>query len=277
MRLNINESEQGNLTGISMKEFSIININARMRYHDFPGDDMPILFIHGLGCASSLDYPQVAAMAHLSQHRRILVDLLGSGFSDKPEHFNYSMNDHVDYLEAFIDYLGLEGFIIYGHSMGGAIAISLAARCEAKLKGIILSEANLDSGGGFFSKKIASYEEQEYLLTGHTQIIQENQDDQGNASENWAASLSVSSPKAVYKGSQSLIEGQSPSWRNLFYSLNIPRAFIFGEESLPDPDLQALTNENVHIEIVKNAGHSMAWENPVGLATAIKRSISLIR
>ncbi|RCI96569.1 alpha/beta hydrolase, partial [Klebsiella pneumoniae] len=26
---------------------------ATLRWHDFPGDGLPVVFIHGLGCASS--------------------------------------------------------------------------------------------------------------------------------------------------------------------------------------------------------------------------------
>ena len=36
---------------------------------------------------SSFDYPEVAAQTDLINHRRILIDLLGSGFSDKPENY----------------------------------------------------------------------------------------------------------------------------------------------------------------------------------------------
>lgn len=255
-----------------MKEFILNNINSIMRYHDMLGEDTPIIFIHGLGCASSFDYPQVASSKHLMQHRRILVDLLGSGFSDKPDNFNYSIDGHADYLEDFINYLGIKSFFIYGHSMGGAISLSLAARCKKRIKGIILSEANLDSGGGFFSKKIASYREQEYLNSGHIKTINMSKEE-GN--ENWAASLSLSSPVAVYRESKSLIQGTMPSWRNIFYSLNTSKTFIFGEKSLPDSELEVLKNENIHIEIVKDAGHSIAWENPEGLSLAIRKGVNL--
>lgn len=37
-----------------------------MRYQDFLGNDMPILFIYGLWCAGTFDYPQV-----VTQHCRI--------------------------------------------------------------------------------------------------------------------------------------------------------------------------------------------------------------
>ena len=74
-----------------MKECKVEGCNAILRYHDLPGSEVPIIFIHGIGCAASFDYPAVAASECLLSHRRILVDLLGSGFSDKPEGFDYSI------------------------------------------------------------------------------------------------------------------------------------------------------------------------------------------
>jgi len=257
-----------------MKEYVLKDINARMRYHDLIGDNIPILFIHGLGCASSFDYPQVASMKDLLSHRRILVDLLGSGFSDKPDDFGYTITDHAEYLADFINSIGINECILYAHSMGGAIAISLANRIGNKLKGIVLSEGNLDSGGGFYSKKVANYDEKEYFSFGHNKIIQESINE---SNENWAICLSMSFPKAIYRESLSLVNGNNPTWREILYSLNVSRTYIFGEMSLPDQDYEVLKSNNINIEIVNSAGHSMAWENPEGLAAAIKRGINLTK
>lgn len=253
-----------------MQEFVIKEYNSRLRYHDLPGAGAPIIFIHGLGCASSFDYPQVASVTGLAKHRRILVDLLGSGFSDKPEQFAYTIEAHANYLEEFINRLQLDHFFIYGHSMGGAVAINLAARFENKVAGLILSEANLDAGGGFFSQIIASYDEHTYINSGHKKTIQDNEND---ANQRWAISLSVASALAIHRQSRSLLDGQSPNWRQVLYSLNVPKTFIFGHLSLPDPDLTALENENINIEIVPDSGHSMAWDNASGLAAAILSGI----
>ena len=253
-----------------MKEYQLRNSNIVLRYHDLPGKDVPIIFIHGLGCASSFDYPQIASMSSLGRHRRILVDLLGSGFSDKPEQFNYSIDGHAEYLAEFISHFDFDAFVIYGHSMGGAVSIALASRCCEGLQALILSEANLDAGGGFFSKRIASYSEQEYLQFGHDEIIQACQKENN---KNWAASLSMTYPMAVYRESKSLLAGQSPSWREMFYGLETVKTYIFGNSSLPDPDLEILAGHNINIEIVPDAEHSMAWENPEGLAIAISTAI----
>ncbi|MEI8632705.1 hypothetical protein P4S72_13375 [Vibrio sp. PP-XX7] len=40
-----------------MKEYRLEKRNAILRYHDLPGEGTPIIFIHGLGCAASFDYP----------------------------------------------------------------------------------------------------------------------------------------------------------------------------------------------------------------------------
>jgi haloalkane dehalogenase len=254
-----------------MKEFILRDSKNRIRYHDFPGEGVPILFIHGLGCAGSFDYPQVAAQEELSKNRSILVDLLGSGFSDKPENLSYSVNFHAEYLLDFITHLDLDQFILYGHSLGGAVALSLADRCRERIDKIILSEANLDSGGGSTSNAIVAYRFKDFIDNGFQEIISKNQ---RASNEMWAASFSISYPKAVYNLSKSAVEGQTPSWREILYSLNCPKTYIFGEKSLPDPDMQILNDRGLHIEVVKNAGHSMAWENPKGLATAIKNGIN---
>ncbi len=254
-----------------MQEFVLKDSKYRMRYHDFPGEDTPILFIHGLGCAGSFDYPQVAAQKELSGYRRILIDLLGSGFSDKPNDFGYTVHDHADYLLDFVSQLELHQFAIFGHSLGGAVALSLADRCRDRISNIILSEANLDrSGRGSTSLAIGTYTEEKFLSDGFQEILWQNQ---RASNEMWAASFSVTSPVALYRISRSAVEGQTPSSRGILYSLKCPKTFIFGENSLPDPEMQVLKDHGLHIEVVRFAGHSMAWENPRGLATAIKNGM----
>lgn len=250
-----------------MKEYLIDATGYTLRYHDLPGEDIPILFIHGLGCAGSFDYPEVAAQDCLKKHRRILVDLLGAGYSDKPDKFSYTAEDHAAYLLEFIDSLNLESFILFGHSLGGGVALSLADKCRGRLHRIVLSEANLDkSTEGSTSKSIADFDMSEFINRGFNSLLAASRQS-GNTM--WAASLSLWLPKAAYLISRSAAAERTPSWRSILYSLECPRTFIFGEDSLPDPDAQLLSEHGVHIEIVKQAGHSMAWENPEGLASAI--------
>lgn len=252
-----------------MKEFKLDN-NVILRYQDLPGEAVPIVFIHGLGCASSFDYPQVASMRSLSDHRRILVDLIGSGYSDKPEAFDYTIAHHANCIEKLLDHLNIDNVVIYGHSMGGAISVMLANLIKNRVNALILSEANLDNGGGFFSKKIASFTEDDFINFGYENLIKESV---ASGNTEWAAGLSNSSPIAIHRNAISLINGQVPSWRQLYYSLGTAKTYIFGSHSLPDSDYDELNKNNINVVVVSNAGHSMAWENPKELASVIASSI----
>lgn len=254
-----------------MKEYFLNKTNCMLRYNDFLGDEMPIIFIHGLGCAGSFDYPQVATQKALKKHRCILIDLLGSGYSDKPENFGYTVKDHAEYLVEFIDFLKIDSFILFGHSLGGAVALSLSDMCRGKISKIVLSESNLDkSVEGSTSKYISNFDLQEFIGNGFNRLVQNSK---ASGNEMWAASLSIGSPEATYLISKSASKGEEPSWREILYSLECPKTFIFGENSLPDPDMQVLSDHDIKIEIVEKAGHSMAWENPKGLAEAITKGI----
>ena len=253
-----------------MQDFMLRGSVSRVRYHDLPGDGIPVLFIHGLGCAGSFDYPTVVSQPLLAGYRRILVDLLGTGFSDKPDDFGYTISDHAEYLVDFVMSLALDRFALFGHSLGGAIALSLADRCRDRLARIVLSEANLDSGGGLTSNAIAAFSERNFVDRGFHEIIEVNQQ---TGNDMWAASCALTSPVALYRGAQSVIAGTNPSWRDILYSLDCPKTFIFGERSLPAADLRVLPKKGVHVEVVPQAGHSMAWENPKGLANAIQNGL----
>lgn len=260
-----------------MKQFKTQQFQSSLgtiRYLDDESDGIPILFIHGLGCLGTVDYPSVAACSCLSENRKLIVDLLGSGISDKPENLEYTLSNQLTILKEFIDYLNLEKIIVFGHSMGGSIAINLANEIKKSQPTLIISEANLENGGGFFSSKIAAYAYSEFLTVGYAKIIAENY---ANGNTKWAESIKSTLPKALYDEAVSLVMGQTKSWRTVLYELPCPKTFIFGEKSLPDNDYMLLKQNNIHLEIVKNAGHSMAWENPEGLAQAIAHGIAIGR
>jgi pimeloyl-ACP methyl ester carboxylesterase len=254
-----------------MKAYALKDSGWCLRYHDLPGPETPVIFLHGLGCAGSMDYPEVAAQPPLSGHRRIIIDLLGCGFSDKPMDFDYTVAAHARYLLEFIASLNPGSFILFGHSLGGAVALSLAALHPPGLDRLILAESNLDAGGGATSRAITAYSLEEFVSRGFSELIAENIRE-GN--HMWAANLSAASPVAIHRWAQSAIDGVSPSWREILHTLDCPKTYIFAEKTLPDEWLPELESQGIHIEIVPDAGHLMALDNPPGLAAAIRNGIS---
>ncbi|MGO4264044.1 alpha/beta fold hydrolase, partial [Lysobacter sp. TAB13] len=88
----------------------------------------------------------------------------------------------------------------------------------------------------------------------------------------WAASLAVSAPFAVHREAASLVAGCKPTWRDMLRSLTMPKTVLVGERSLPSPDFDGLADVGCDVAIVPEAGHSMAWDNPGGLADAIGKA-----
>lgn len=240
---------------------------GKIRYFDYNESNKTTLFyIHGLGCCGTSDYPIIVENEHLKDYRHIIIDLLGSGISDKPLNFDYTLKNQSQLLANLITDIELDEIILYGHSMGGTIAILLADYLKDKVKSIILSEANLDNGGGIFSREIANSSLEDFCNRQYDSIIEENFK-KGN--REWSESLSKTLPKAVYQEAVSLVQGQDKSWRQIFYELPCSKTFIFGEYSLPDDDFDILRNNNIDIKVINKAGHSMAWENPTGLARTL--------
>ena len=86
--------------------------------------DPPLLLVHGWTCDHTYFAPQFEQFRR--DHRVITVDLRGHGESDKPEQA-YTMAGFADDLAWLCRALALEKPVVIGHSMGGTIALVLAA------------------------------------------------------------------------------------------------------------------------------------------------------
>lgn len=110
-----------------------------MSYVD-EGSGDPILFLHG-NPASSYLWRNV--IPHLtSRGRAIAPDLISMGKSGKPD-IEYRFFDHVNYLEAWIEKLGLKNITLVIHDWGSALGFHYASRHEANVKAIAFMEALL--------------------------------------------------------------------------------------------------------------------------------------
>lgn len=188
--------------------------------------------------------------------------LPGSGYSDKPEHYSYKTTEQARVVAELIDHLQLDAFWLYGHSMGGSIAIETAGLLAPRVKGLIVSEPNFHAGGGMFSRAIAAQTEHQFVAQGYNAMLRKE-------TTAWAGCLQSNAPYAVWRGASSLVAGVEPDWEAQFLSLPCPVTLIFGELSLPDDDVDNLKLKGVEVKIIPAAGHSMSWENPSALAQAL--------
>ncbi len=253
-----------------MKHYRLQQGGHAVFYHDLPGKEPPIVFLHGLGCASSFEYPAVMAQPALSGHRAILIDLLGAGYSGKPRVFDYSVEAHAAYLNEMLRALDLDRIVLFGHSLGGAVAICLAGLLQERISQLILSEGNLDqSPAGAVSRMIGTQSREKFLAEGYADLLARAQ----RKNPLWGASLAHCLPEALWDISCSALRGGNPPWRQQLYDLALPRTYLFGERSLPRADFDRLPEHGVRVAVIPSAGHSMGLENPAALAEAIAKSL----
>ena len=98
-----------------------------------------LVFLHYFGGSGRTWEPVVDALA-AAGWRCLAPDLRGFGKSPAPgeEWTHYTVDAMADDIHGMIGRLRLERFIVVGHSMGGKVALALAARQPASLAGLAL-------------------------------------------------------------------------------------------------------------------------------------------
>jgi pimeloyl-ACP methyl ester carboxylesterase len=97
---------------------------TRLHYVD-KGSGPAILLIHGL--SGQMRNFAAALVDDLARdHRVVLVDRPGSGYSERPKGASASLIAQAETIAGLIAHLGLERPLIVGHSLGGALSLALA-------------------------------------------------------------------------------------------------------------------------------------------------------
>jgi len=108
---------------------------ARMRYLH-AGSGPTLLLVHGLlGYSFSWRF----AIPTLAQHATVYaVDLMGTGFSDRPPGLDYSFKASAERLLRFMDATGVRSCDLLGTSHGGAVSMMAAAMAPERIRRLIL-------------------------------------------------------------------------------------------------------------------------------------------
>lgn len=105
-----------------------------------PEDGEVVLFLHGSGNGASGysnfkgNYPVLAEAGY----RCIVPDMVGFGYSDKPEDVDYHLDYFVESLKQSLDTLGIDKVTLVGNSLGGAVALGFALAHPDRLARLIL-------------------------------------------------------------------------------------------------------------------------------------------
>ena len=98
---------------------------VRLAALDRGAGDPPLLFLHGWCCDHRHFAPQIEHFAR--RHRVVALDQRGFGTSDRPAG-EYTIETFADDAAWLCGELGVRRPVVVGHSLGGAVALALAAR-----------------------------------------------------------------------------------------------------------------------------------------------------
>jgi pimeloyl-ACP methyl ester carboxylesterase len=90
-----------------------------------------------------------------------------------------------------------------------------------------------------------------------------------DANHDWAPTLRLGDPLAIYRSAVGLITGSRPTMREMLVGLPIPRTFICGDrgEELDHPI--GLAAAGVRVVTIPDAGHLLMDDQPDSFAAAI--------
>lgn len=163
------------LTGIESRNVQVEG--NRVHYlAEGPANGPAVVLVHGLGARAEY-WENLAPYLAKAGFRVYIPDLVGYGRSDRPADFSYSVRDEATVVVGFMDALGLKQVELGGWSMGGWIAVLVAAQHPERISRLMLFDsAGLDvpptfDTSLFTPSTVAQLDQLEALLSPHPQPI----------------------------------------------------------------------------------------------------------
>ncbi|GAB3669802.1 hypothetical protein GCM10027589_37980 [Actinocorallia lasiicapitis] len=111
--------------------------SVTLNYAEVPGEGPHLLLLHGLGARWQVFGPLLVGLrgeAHI-----YALDFRGHGLSGRtPDH--YRIADYIADALALLRRMP-KPVVIYGHSLGGWVAMALAAACPSDVSGVVIAES----------------------------------------------------------------------------------------------------------------------------------------
>ena len=248
----------------------------KLHYKIF-GKGEPIIILHGL--FGMLDNWRSMARSLEEQYQCILADLRNHGKSPHAEEIDYNLM--AEDVKEVMDHLRLETVHLWGHSMGGKVAMQLALAYPERIKTLVVIDISpraypphhdnvLDAIGAIHLGEIAERSEAEQILRNHLgndeatiQFLLKNLSRRPGGGFEWKANMPV-----LIREYDSFMHGISSD-----RSFKKPVLFVRGElsNSVKDedwPEIQQLFQE-ARLVTIPGAGHWVHADKPDELKEAI--------
>jgi len=112
------------------------SVNGQRLHYIDEGQGDTIFFVHGTP-SWSFDFRNIIKGLKDS-YRCVAIDHIGFGLSDKPEHYDYSTQNHSKTIGKFVLEKQLDNLTLVVHDFGGPIGLNFAIQHPDKVKRIVI-------------------------------------------------------------------------------------------------------------------------------------------
>lgn len=241
------------------------------------GEGAPFIFLHGL-FGSSVNWNSISKN-FIANHKVYLIDQRNHGRSPHDDAFDYGVMSE-DLLE-FFDDLKIDKAILLGHSMGGKVALTFAAKYPERLSNLVVVD---------ISHKAYSFRD-EHVLKGMQQLAEHGVSSRSQAEAELGKYIPDFGVRQFILQNLYWDENKKLTWRlNLeaisVHVMNIGNAieqlepytgsclFVKGQNSdyieLSDYEEIMEKYPNAVIEEIKGAGHWIHADNPADFVVVLQ-------
>jgi pimeloyl-ACP methyl ester carboxylesterase len=111
-------------------------------YREAGRDSAPaVLLPHGYPCSSYQFRNFMPALA--DRWHLVAPDFPGFGYSDTPEAFSYDFDGYANFLELFVDTLGITRYALYLHDYGSQIGLRLAIKAPERIAALVIQNGDI--------------------------------------------------------------------------------------------------------------------------------------
>ena len=273
-------------TNEQSKFINIQGVYVHYRDEGNQNDSIPLVLIHGT--SSSLHTWDSIVPALVGKKRIIRLDLPAFGLTGPHPQRDYSINFYNQFIDAFLNAIGVQQYIIAGNSLGGSIAWNQALAYPNKVKQLVL----INSGGypkknekGNIGFKLASTPVVGDVLLKFTprgiirKSVEDVYSDKAKVNEvlvqryfdlllregNRNATLDIFKQRIIFGSSERIKNIKTPTliiWGEDDQLIDVSNAYLF------EKDIQ-----NSQLVILPKTGHVPMEENPLAFLAALKKFI----
>lgn len=248
------------------------------------------ILIHGFGEGAYIWDNFAPSIAKLFQ--TLAVDLRGHGDSSWHPRGGYDVEGHVADVIQVIDALRIKRFVLIGHSLGGEIALRIAAVRPESVRGLVIVDFGPDLNPEVTDRVVTDFNDSIRTWDSLSEYAAWLQERRPLVSPAMIRDLSVGALRAHPDGSYRLKcdpvlgavktrEKDAALLWNTIASISLPVLILrgIGSAVLSDDVAERMEKElpNGRLSTVTGAGHGVMADNPRGFANALYPFLSQLR